>query len=357
MSNIGEYMQGYMPQGSKRAAGAKHILLVYCGYYEKKGSGKLPCGQWTKDTFRPYVAHLDKSGEPDDFFFDTFLFLALRTPASGSLHRFYEWVIDSVPGAADDWGWIIRRVFEENRQLFALNEAVAEAKEKLGRPDHKTKVLMMLPFPDSQSVRFGIGSRAVPYSLKSTESRNAAVRWYIDAFLEAFRKADLQHLELLGFYWMQEDVDPGITGELDNIRFTLDYLHGQGLVLGWTPWWGAEFKADAERFGFDFSILQPNHYTQEETTYERIREAAQLAAQTGQGIEVELDSAVLSSQKHRETFYHYLKGGVAFGYMREAVMAYYQDVHALYELYHEGGERGRKVYDDIYAFTKGTYIG
>ncbi|UVI33726.1 DUF4855 domain-containing protein [Paenibacillus spongiae] len=72
---------------------------------------------------------------------------------------------------------------------------------------------------------------------------------------------------------------------------------------------------------------------------------------------MEFDSAVLTSWKHRKALYHYLEDGVAFGCMRDAVVAYYQDVQALYELYHEGGRSGRKVYDDIYSFLKWTYNG
>ncbi|NIK80436.1 hypothetical protein FHS15_005626 [Paenibacillus castaneae] len=349
-------LQGYLPPGSEKTAGAEHIMLVYYGHYDKRGDDKQLYGDWSKEKFLPYVAYLNKAGEPQDDLFDTFLFLALKSPGRGSFHRYYDWELDSEPGKMSDWKWAIDRLFEEERQLFALNEAAAEIGAKLNVPNKKIKVMTMIPFPERRCKQFGdLSGKGIIESLESLENRNKAIQWYVDLYLSKFHQAEFSNLEFVGFYWMQEDVEPDEPGEIENIQFTLHYLHKRNLKLGWLPWWGAKHKGDGAKFGFDFTIVQPNHYFQEQSTAERIQDCAELASKTNQGIQIEFDTKVISSQWHRRALYQYLKGGIEFGYMNHSVLAFYQDVQALYELYHDVGDQGRKVYDDFYLFIKGKF--
>lgn len=348
--------QGYLPQGCEQAGGASHILLVYYGHYDQQGSGRQGYGEWTKEKFLPYVGYAGLDGEPIDFFFDTFLFIALRTPNHRNFHRYYDWVRDSQPGKMKDWQWALDRLFLPNQQLEALDAAAAETGRKLGKPDYRVKVIVMMPFPEAKLAQFGdVNGDGVEESLDTLENRNLAVKWYIDSFLQRFEQRNYKHLEIIGFYWAQEDVDPGVPGEVENIRFTSEYLHQKQLKLGWIPWWGAIHKGEGKRFFFDFTIMQPNHYYHEQSTEDRIRECAELAYRMNQGMEIEMDAKVVTSKGYRQAFYRYLHGGRKYGYMQHSLLAFYQDVQALYELYTQHGALGRRFYDDIYLFIKNKY--
>jgi hypothetical protein len=346
----------YIPKQDEKADGASNIMLVYAGYYDPRNYNGQEIGVWDREKFLPYVAHLNERGRPDDAFFDSFLFLGLKTPLGGSLHRYYSWVQDSHPGTKADWEWILDRMFVKNQQLDALDQAVRQVGAQLHDPDMQVKVYMVLPFPDSKSTQFGdLDGDGQTDSLESLENRNKAVSWYIDEFIRRFQAANFAHLKLSGFYWMQEDLDTSVPGELDNIRYTVGYLHDRGLKLGWIPWSGAAMKGQGNAAGFDFTIIQPNHYMNANTTIDRIRETADLANRSGEGVEMEFDARVLESPWHLQAMRDYLIGGVMYGYMNQALTAYYQDVYGLYDLYHSDNPRGRQLYDDVYRFAKGIY--
>jgi hypothetical protein len=352
----GQAAAAYIPAGDAKADGAENILLVYAGYYNPDNYNGQQVGEWDKDKFLPYVGHLTKHGAPDDFFYDTFLFLGLKTPLGGDLHRWYDWVTDSHPGTKADWQWIMDRMFEKNRQFDALNKAVETVGARLHDPDKQVKVYMVLPFPDSKSTEFGdIDGDGATDSLASLDNRNLAVKWYVDQFVERFRAANYSHLKLSGFYWMQEDLDTTVPGEVDNVHYAVQYLHQQGLKLGWIPWSGAGMKGQGNSAGFDFTIIQPNHYMNQNTTIDRIRDTAQLADSSGEGVEIEFTASVLDDPWHEQALRNYLAGGVMYGYMNGSLKAYYQDVYALYDLYHSDNPKGRDIYDDVYRFAKGQY--
>ncbi|MBB6732739.1 DUF4855 domain-containing protein [Cohnella zeiphila] len=352
----GQAAAAYIPPGDAKTDGAENILLVYAGYYNPDNYDGQQIGEWDKDKFLPYVGHLTEHGTPDDFFYDTYLFLGLKTPLGGDLHRYYTWVTDSHPGTKADWQWVMDRMFEKDRQFDALNQAVKTVGNQLHDPDKQVNVYMVLPFPDSQSTEFGdIDGDGAADSLASLDNRNLAVKWYVDQFIERFRAANYDHLKLSGFYWMQEDLDTSVPGELDNVHYAVQYLHEQGLKLGWIPWSGAGMKGQGNSAGFDFTIIQPNHYMNQNTTIDRIRDTAQLADSSGEGVEIEFTSSVLDDPWYEQALRNYLAGGVMYGYMNGSLKAYYQDVYALYDLYHSDNPKGRDIYDDVYHFSKGQY--
>ncbi|MDI3312500.1 MAG: DUF4855 domain-containing protein, partial [Thermoanaerobacterium sp.] len=345
----------YMLPGIDSSNGAKNILLVYTGYYNPANYNDEEIGVWDKNKFMPYVAHLDENGKPDDFFFDTFLFLGISTPYGGNMGRYYSFV-SGHPGQMRDWQWFLDRVFTKNQQLEALNQAVEEANQQLNQEDHKVLVYMMLPFPDPQSTDFGdIDNSGTSLNLSLLDDRKKAIKWYIGQFINRFNEANYKYLKLGGFYWMQEDLDTNVPGEVESVRYTSDYLHELGLKLGWIPWAGAELKAEGNKYGFDWTIIQPNHYFNEGSTYETIKNTAKLADSSNEGVEIEFDQRVLTDQWHRQALTDYLVGGVEFGYMKNSLLAYYQDVYGLYEIYNSKDPIGKQIYNDIYYFSKGEY--
>jgi hypothetical protein len=109
-------------------------------------------------------------------------------------------------------------------------------------------------------------------------------------------------------------------------------------------------------------MLQPNHYFHLNTNYARIEGIANLAHDYYEGVEMEFDEGVMFNADLKNRFYNYLKGGIEFSYMTDALKGWYQDVYGIYNLYKNKDNNGitgifdgRQIYDDIYRFIKGSY--
>lgn len=346
----------FLQKGSCKADYAENILLTYVGYYPSKEPDGTNVGEWDKERFIPYVAHLNEKGLIDDYFFDSFVFAALRSPYNGCYHRYYDWVTNSREGRKEDWQWLIDKLFSRNKQLQALDQAMGQVNEAL-KGNRKAKVFLLIPFPDVSSKKFGsLEDENICEDLSSVDARNRAIKWYLDELINRFNDMDYRNLKLSGFYWMQEDVDPSVSGEVENIKYTIDYLHSKGFKIGWIPWSGAALKEKGSEIGFDFTLIQPNHYFQTETDIGRIEKIANIANESNSGIEIEFDVEVLNSEWHKESLNNYLDGGIRYGYMNNSLLGYYQGVYGLYNMYYSENPEGKKVYDDIYSFSKGRYM-
>jgi len=346
----------YIPKNDPKSNYASNIVLIYTGYYNPDNYQGERIGDYTKDRFLPYVGYLDAKGKAQDYFFDTFLLLTTASPHHGSLTRWYSWVPNSVPGRLVDWQWAMDRPFEKNLQLDALDRAVAEVSRTLGDKDKKVNVYLTLPFPDPQSRDFGdFNGDGISEDLQSLDVRNELVKWYVDEMIARFQKKDYKHLTLAGFYWLQEDLDTTVPGEAENVRYAASYLNSLGMRLGWIPWSGAGEKMRGNQYGFDFTLVQPNHYFQADTTIQQIEDTALQSQRAGEGVEIEFDQRAIEDPVYRQKLLNYLIGGVKYEYMKDSLLAYYQDVYGVYDLYHHSSPAVRALYDDLYRFAKGTY--
>ncbi|MBS4219014.1 DUF4855 domain-containing protein [Bacillus sp. FJAT-49711] len=354
---VGDAKAEYLPKDDPKSNHSSNIALIYTGYYDPANYDGERIGDFNKEKFLPYVGYLDESGKATDYFFDTFLLLNIRSPYEGSLGRYYSWVENSHPGTLKDWKWAMDRMFIKNQQLDALNQAVKEVSKTLGDQNKQVNVYLTLPFPDPQSADFGdFKGNGQSANLESLETRNELVKWYIDKMSSRFKEQEYKHLKLAGFYWFQEDLDTTVSGEKENVKYTADYLNSLDMRLGWIPWSGAGEKANGNKHGFDFTLVQPNHFFQADTTIKRIEETAKLSKANGQGIEMEFDLRAMEDPHYRKALNNYLIGGVKYGYMNDSILAYYQDVNAIYDLYHHESPIGRQFYTDIYHFSKGEYV-
>lgn len=111
-------------------------------------------------------------------------------------------------------------------------------------------------------------------------------------------------------------------------------------------------------------MLQPNYYfmpreevpppgSSPKSRLTRLRQTAMLARRYEMGIEIELDANVVQDAERRQRLYEYFEAGDRYGYMREAVLAYYQNVNDLAQMARMPGGPGRRVYEDLYRFVKG----
>lgn len=353
----------YLPPGPVEEGWPADVALIYNSYiglqgkaltqyggYEQDGIARTDDGDWLKGDFLPFIAHLDASGKPHDTFFDSFLFLA------GKSHRTREFggeVEQHRAALWADWQWYIDRIFNPGHQIDALDQAVGELGETLGDPGYTVNVYIMIPYPSYKVTDFGHPDGSMGgFSLLPWENRQKVVEWYVDEVLARWQALSPAHLRLAGFYWLQEHVNPSVPDEELFVRTAVRYVQDKGYLMSWIPWSGAMYATHWKSYGFDWAIIQPNRILRDKP--DDIEVAVGRATRSRMGIEVEFDGRIKQIENELK-FYEYLDGGVKYGYMTEAMIGYYMDLSILSSLYHDGDGRWRHLYDDLYAFAKGTY--
>jgi hypothetical protein len=305
----------------------RDTILVYCD----------PGRDWPAGSFDRYLAYFDRDGAVKDRLFDGFLFLAIKA-ASGK--NFW----DGDAGAAE-WDWWFERLFEDGRQLDALERDAAALGDRIDLSSSR-RVIISIPRP--------------PSSADDAEQARI-VRDFVDRCVRRFAEKKYGHLALDGFYWFHEGVD-GTNAELVN-ALGRD-LRGRGLRFHWIPYdVGRENRAHLRRWregglGFDGVWLQPNFFWAERNAKyaaQDLDDTVSFAASVGSGVEIEFDHGALATGWKLGRYTHYLMSAGVYGY-RAGPLMYYDG----YRGYIVAGESGRPVeravYEDLYWFTRGAYL-
>jgi hypothetical protein len=304
---------------------------------------------WTKDALMPYVAYLDATGEPQDWLFDSFLFIEFANDAGTMIHHYYE---DKPHPTPDDWTWMANCWFRPETGLIGLEQAVAAVGKSLGEPAHNAGVVITMPNPLRQLTEFGrLPGIDRDLDFSKPDDQHAAIQWYIDRVLAAWDAAGYDHLDLLGFYWLSETIS---RKDYEIVKWSSDYIHERGYRLYWIPYFGARGLTDWRDIGIDCTMLQPNYFFNTDIPLYRFLIAAKRANKARCGIEIEFDARAMTNPEFTDRYYAYLDAAVKYGWMDHAVLGYYEGGRAVKDFY-EGGKLGRQLYDDLYRFIKGTY--
>ncbi|WP_339208603.1 DUF4855 domain-containing protein [Paenibacillus sp. FSL K6-3182] len=344
---------GAFLRSGEQTAGINNLMLFYNGHY------KNDAGVWRKEQFIPYISYIDAEGKPLEWLFDGALFLAKWSHSSNGFEESEEH-----PNDEKDWKWYLEKTFAESGELSALNEAMEEVAVKLADPEHKMKVVLMIPYPAPNQQNFGAISddnnslcfdHTIVSAVEATRNKQKALEWYIGQLLERWERADLPFLELKALYWMNEAVNTSVPYEEGLIGWTGDMVRAKGLKFFWIPYYRASLYWKWKELGFDAAAMQPNHFFTK-TGESRVGIAANMAKQAGMGVEIEVDSRVFESDgDFRAKYENYLAGGARYGYSGEVFKGYYQDVKLLFDAAYAEEPEKRDIYDLTYQFIKGRY--
>jgi len=292
---------------------------------------------------------VDEQGIPQDWFFDSFLFIEFATDKGTYIHFHPK---DSPLPTIDDWVWLADGWFRPTTGLIGLEQAVAEVADKLGPADRKAKVVIGMPMPSTDDTAFGpLPGEQNKLDFSATDDRLRALQWYIQRVLEQWRDRNYQHLELVGFYWTNEYTPPA---DYELISCTSDYLHAMGYKLFQIPYSG-DFSV-WRQIGFDAIMPHPVYYTRKADAHlVHLWWAARKAYTYNMGFELELDGRALTDETYMERMVAALDAGACYGWMKGALMSYYEGGGAVRQFAATPGI-GRDLYRKLYEYVKGTYV-
>lgn len=334
---------GYQPPNQAANAYLNDIVIIY-------GNGNNPQCDWSADDFSHLVTHLNAQGDPDDWFFDGFLFCSLWS----NNNRGFDVGFGTGPANKTDWQWYADKIFTSGQDLVALNTAVGIG-EILLSEQRIAKAIIMIPYPIPSQTGFGtVDGDSLDFS--EYADRLIAVKWWIDMIKDKWDNSTYENVELAGFYWIRETIDLTIN---DNqlIIETNDYIHDMGLKSFWIPQYTAKCIEEWKQLGFDSVQQQPN-YMFNDVGDSRLYDVAQRARTYGTGVEVELgpcsDPVIpLTSQIQIDKYIDYLDAGKTAGFMNQSIITYYFGNSNLKIMYDDVNLR--YIYNKTYDFAKGTY--
>jgi len=334
---------GYLPPGTVATRWSRHMVLVYID----ARSYSDPDFMWSPERFRWLVAYVDENGRTVDFLFDGFLIIGYVWKEGRSLLP----LRNKSPAIKKDWEEFLE--LQLSIGVKNLNDAVKAAAEELGVSGYKAKLVLSIPYPDKRQHNFGVVNGRM-LDLAKLDDRVEAVEWFIDKALNLWStyvaNGSASNLELIGFYWLHEQVE---TGDEDVIRELSGDLHERGYLLFWIPWFMAPGVQNWRDIGFDVVTMQPN-YAFRDCGLDQFEKTAETCYKLGMGVEMELPLYKRNPRVSdwKESFNAYMAAGVKYRFMRGAMLTYYYG-NAFVTM--ATTPDLREHYDKIYWFVKGTY--
>lgn len=243
------------------------ITLLAGGFSHKKPD------TWDEERAKAHVTYTDENGK-EHWLFEAFIFWAGQDYSRGGLN----FVISGRGGSAvkESWtDWIDYWFNEETGAINVLDQTIANAKARIGEPSFRHSVVATLPTPimfetfgdkNSSTTYWGeIDGRQMDFS--NIEDQITAMNWMIDRIREAWDKAAPEHLDLAGFYIMDEELY--CTEGSYNYQYkrwdkllppVAEYAHSMNYGMYWIPYYMAPGYEHWKELGFDMAYMQPNHY-------------------------------------------------------------------------------------------------
>lgn len=340
----------YMEPG-KATGGIRDLVMLQNGYAANGA------GNWTKDKIMPYISYVNDQGVPQDWLFDGVLFLGQRSPDGRDF--------SAGTSTLSDWNWYLSKTFAAQGDLRQLNDAAAEAGTKLGDPSYKMKVVLMMPYPGDQLTDFGdVDGDGITESFNSAAiggeaalaNKQKAIRWWVERVKQEWEKAKYSNLKLSGMYWLKQGVGTTDPTEPELIQAAGELVHKNDMNFFWIADYNGNRNFDWKTLGFDAAMLQSDHYSASERDPLRMADVAGLAKQYRMGIGLRFDEQINTVTEKGQRYADDLNGGIDYGYMNNAFIAYNQGHAALLNSAVSSDPDVRQNYDWMYQFVKGTYM-
>lgn len=368
-------------------------------------SDKMP-NEWDENRLKPHVTFTDSDGQ-EKWLHEAFLFIGGVDDSRGTILS----ISDSNQKSAgkDSWEDFAQWWLGDGRVIDVLDQTVANAISRIGRPGFRHKVVMTMPDPimleyfadKTSSTAYWGEAYGRRLDFNSTSDQVLAYRWYIDYVRELWEKAAPEHIELAGFYILSEILVARPSGwnykykRWDKILpYVSDYLHEMKYGLYWIPYYQADGYDMTAELGIDHTWIQPNKYWDypEKKQKKSWSWVFNSMATYGHGMEIEFEgshgeagwsqwesdvprtsSSILETvrtsndaqgtpkgrpnpqaDRNKQLLRDYMTEFKAAGYYGKARIATYSGTNAMYELATSADAKDREMYLEYCRFIAGN---
>lgn len=258
---------------------------------------------WDKERFASHALYTDEEGKMH-YLFDAFL--ALEFSMKGYTLNYDD--SGNKSGRKEEWTSLINYWFDNTYGFQALDDCLDEAAQKIGDPETKRLVIFVLPDPvycetftdkSSSTTYWGKYEDGTTADFSTIAGRTKAYKWMIDQVRAKFASKDYKHIELGGFYVLQEtlsDYNKQYKEWKSVLSDVAEYCHGYKEGFYWIPYGyqsndskhNAALKAWKD-YGFDVTVLQPGEYWDYNDSRSWDTTCSSYINQYGMGMELEFE--------------------------------------------------------------------
>lgn len=302
------------------------MVLLYTGGHHRQ--------YFDEEKLRDLVVYTDRNGYKH-WLFDGILLLEIfdlpadiydMTSGTAFVAGYRNRNGDYLPCAdKNDWKVLINNY---SSVLGRLDKVIEEEISSLGNVS-KRKIYVGIPEP-AVHLNFGDENSSTKYwgevngkklDFSNNKDRVTACKWFVDEVCSMFKKANLENIELVGFYWVDEDNSK----TKDVILAMSDYTRSMGYGFNWIPYFNAQGYENWNEMGFSCAYYQPNYFFSEDIPYERLNQACKMAKESGLSMEIEFDENCCEDRGNRGyRLEDYMNVYSEEGIWAEKKLAYYQ---------------------------------
>ena len=336
---------------------------------------------WTPERFEKTVAYTDELGQ-EHWLFDNMIMMELWTDDYAVTYSIAN--DGRYSSKKEHWQEQLDYWFDEEYGFSALDECIDNVAERIGNPPTKRGIIFSLPDPvyfehysnamkgENMNTVYWGEIDGMPMDFAKVEDRIKAYKWFIDAIRAKFAEAEYEHIELIGFYVLSEEL--AVPGSFryeykehdKTIKAAADYCHSVNEGFYWVPYAMAPGIERSHDFGFDLVVMQPNYYwTDAKWSWDQIEETLK-KYDLGMELEFEgthgepLTSSILSklsngednpyAVRNKARFQEYLDNAVERGLYGTRPFVLYPGTNALYEIAVSEDPEDRKMYHKLCKF-------
>lgn len=204
---------------------------------------------------------------------------------------------------------ILSQYFESGKWLSKIDKIVSGLKPSVPGKFVRKKIVLTIPLivNDNWGELDGVALHPSNESAEGRKDRVTIAKWFVDECIRRFAEKDYENLQLIGFYWQEEN---GRIWE-ENGREIAGHIHSYNLGFYWVPWYNAYNNTKWKEYDFDVTWLQPNYLFYEDTYPDKshLYDAFDKATSNGMYLEMEMDN-LRSLQRQIEYWDVYEEKGV-----------------------------------------------
>ena len=360
---------------------------------------------WTKERWKKHAVYTDKNGK-DHWFFDAFLALEFNTRHNGTEYVYDLANTETYSAGKEQWIQQLDYWFDGTYGFQALDDCIGEAVATAGPYPHKRYIVFSLPDPvyfkqfadKSSSTKYWGTIDGETMDFSKVEHRQKAYKWMINQVRARFAAMNYEHIELAGFYIIQECLSEKYNPQYKNFKTVISdaaaYCKTVNEGMYWVPY-GYSTSDEGHNtaiknwkdYGFTATTLQPNKYFDSWRSWDTIKSYVQendlcmeleFEGSHGDGGWSGSDSPRTSmsiletvmttydaegtpqgspnkrAERNKTRFREYMQKMKDFGLYGNKMIVLYSGTDGLYELASSSVEKDKELYYELGEFITGA---